>query len=77
MDSSTVIYWASPFVILGVPGLFCRFYSIVFKENPVANNVDPDKTPHYVASDLGLHCLSMILLRVSMKEWFNSLSGIV
>ena len=23
----------------------------------VANNVDPDQTPHYAASDLGLHCL--------------------
>ena len=28
VDSSTVIYWLSPFVILGVSGLFCRFYSI-------------------------------------------------
>ena len=26
--SSSVIYWTSPFVTLGVPGLFCRFYSI-------------------------------------------------
>ena len=24
----------------------------------MANTVDPDQTPHYVASDLGLHCLS-------------------
>ena len=24
----------------------------------LANNVDPDQMPHYVASDLGLHCLS-------------------
>ena len=24
-------------------------------ENPVRNNVDSDQTPHYVASDLGLH----------------------
>ena len=23
----------------------------------LANIVDPDQTPHYVASDLGLHCL--------------------
>ena len=23
----------------------------------VANSVDPDQTPHIVASDLGLHCL--------------------
>ena len=28
LDSSTVICWTSPFVILGVSGLFCRFYSI-------------------------------------------------
>ena len=26
VDSSTVICWKSPFVILGVSGLFCRFY---------------------------------------------------
>ena len=31
----------------------------------LANNVDPDQTPHDVASDLGLHCLPMILFRVS------------
>ena len=31
----------------------------------LANNVDPDQTPHYVASDLGLHCLAITLLRVS------------
>ena len=28
VDSSTVISWTSPFVILGVSGLFCHFYSI-------------------------------------------------
>ena len=27
----------------------------------LANNVDPEQMPHYVASDLGLLCLSMIL----------------
>ena len=27
----------------------------------LANNVDPDQTPHYVAPDLGLHCLPMTL----------------
>ena len=25
---SAIIYWKSPFVVLGVLGLFCRFYSI-------------------------------------------------
>ena len=31
----------------------------------LANTVDPDQTPHHVASDLGLHCLPMTFLRVS------------
>ena len=34
-------------------------------KNLLANNVDPDQMPHYVVSDLGLHCLSMTLLQVS------------
>ena len=62
VDSSVVIFWTSPFVILGVSGSFCRYYSIF-----EANNVHPDQTPHDVASDLGLHCLPMTLLRVSRK----------
>ena len=28
----------------------------------LANNVDPDQMPHYVASDLGLYYLPMTLL---------------
>ena len=40
-------------------------YIVVSMENLLPNNVDPDQTPHYVASDLGLHCLPMTLLRVS------------
>ena len=36
--------------------------SILFLvENPLANNVGPDQTPHYVASDVGLQCLPMTL----------------
>ena len=33
----------------------------------VANSVDPDQTPHFAASDLGLHCfpcLSVLIVRV-------------
>ena len=43
-----------------VLGLFCCFYSIFDQ-----NNVVPDQTPHSVASDLGLHCLPLTLVRVS------------
>ena len=35
----------------------------------IANNVDPDQMPHYVASDLYLHCLPLTLLQVSKLEW--------
>ena len=67
VDSSADICWRSPFVISGVPGLFCRFYSNVDGNtvDPDANTVDPDQTPHDVASDLGLHCLPITILRVS------------
>ena len=35
----------------------------------LANTVDPNQTPHYVASDLGLHCLPMTPIRVTRSEW--------
>ena len=36
-----------------------------------ANSVDPDQTPQYVASHLGLHCLPIAILLVSRYEWVN------
>ena len=36
----------------------------------LANNIDPDQMPHYLAFDLSLHCLSMtlyVLLWVGFK----------
>ena len=64
VDSPTVICRTSPFVILGLSGYFVAFIQFLL-ENPVANNVDPDQTPHDVASDLGLHCLPSTPLRFS------------
>ena len=42
-----------------------------FIEIPVfnANSVDPDQTSCSVASDLGLHCLLMPLLRDARHKW--------
>ena len=37
----------------------------------LANSEDPDQMPHSVASDLGLHCLSITLLQVSRLQWVN------
>ena len=39
----------------------------------IANNVDPDQTPHNVASDLGLHCSPITLFQVSKYEWVKEL----
>ena len=33
------------------------------------NSGDPVQTPHSAASDLGLHCLSITLLRISWLQW--------
>ena len=41
----------------------------------LAITVDPDQTPHYVASDLGLHCLPMTILRVSELDWVKNQSS--
>ena len=67
-----IFWWAFPLYMLdksicyfkGVT-LIIWFLFYFLTENPVANTADPDQTPHYVASDLGLHCLPLTLLRVS------------
>ena len=34
-----------------------------------ANSEDPDQMLHSAASDLGLHCLPITLLWVSLRQW--------
>ena len=34
-----------------------------------ANSGDPDQTPHFVASDLGQHCLPVTHFGVSRLQW--------
>ena len=36
-----------------------------------ANSVDPDQTPRFAASDLGLHCLPMSLLWDARHKWIK------
>ena len=38
-----------------------------------ANSGDPDQTSRSAASDQGLHCLPVTLLRVSRLQWVNTL----
>ena len=46
-------------------GSIVSLYSVFWRKILLANSVHPDQMPHYVASDLGLHCLPITLLRVS------------
>ena len=36
-----------------------------------AKSVDPDQTPHYAATDLGLYCLSMPIFVNARPTWIN------
>ena len=36
-----------------------------------ANSGDPDETPRFAASDLGLHYLPITILGVSRLQWVN------
>ena len=38
-----------------------------------ANSGDPDQTPRFAASDLGLHCLPVTLIVVSRLQWVKSI----
>ena len=66
VDCSSVICWTSPFLILGVSGLFHHVYSIFDGKSCLKAN-------HHVASAQGLHCLPMTLLQVSWQEWVKDL----
>ena len=60
---SHTIYWKSPISILGMSSY--EIYIFLEKMAKLfANSGDPDQTPHSVASDQGLHYLSITLLRV-------------
>ena len=39
------------------------FFKKILIEHSVSNSEDPDQTPQYVVSDLGLHCLPMSVKR--------------
>ena len=52
----------------------CWFLLVLcFIEIPIinANSIDPDHTPRFAASDLGLHCLPVTILGVSRLKWLN------
>ena len=72
MDFPILINWTSPFFITGAPGvLFHLFYSIPYRYS----SEDPDQTPRFAASDLGLHCLPLSKKWNAKLIWVNNYSG--
>ena len=60
----------SPISILGTPSY--EIYIFLEKNGKLfANSGDPDQTPYFAGSDLGLHCLPITLLWVSRLQWVN------
>ena len=53
----------------GVSGYFLLLPCFIGVSELNANSVDPDQTPRSAASDLGLHCLPMSLLRDAGLIW--------
>ena len=71
MDLPTLISRKSPIPNLGVFSGICNFYSNV-KKNSVSKHWNPYQTSRSVASDLGLHCLSMSNKKGARRIWVNT-----
>ena len=61
-----VVWWTFPPLYIGrvhllLKDIRCNFLGLFGSGQTflLANGGDPDQMPHYVASDLGLHCLPM------------------
>ena len=65
----------SPFPILGVLGGIFHFF-LNFNRILRANSEDPDQTPHYAVSDLGLQCFPMSS-HFFFFFWLSSSAGLV
>ena len=50
----------SLFVVLGLVGFFYFVSFFIETATSYANSADSDQTPRFVASDLGLHCLTIL-----------------
>ena len=67
----TLISRMSPFPILSGVGQYFSFFS-----NLYANSEDPDQTPHYAVSDLGLHCLPLSHKKDIGLIWVKNMSAV-
>ena len=61
--------WISPFLVLGYSGVFSSLF--IFHGNFVSKQCDPDQTPRFAASELGLNCLHMSEKFVTENVWIE------
>ena len=69
MDSSTLTLWKVHFLYKGC--LVSLYYCLIEIAELNATSVDSDQTARSAASDLGLHCLPVSLLRDARLIWFK------
>ena len=69
MDSSILTLRTGLLLVERASGYFSLLPCFI--EIPLfnVNSVDSDQTPHSAASDLGLHCLPMSILRDTRHKW--------
>ena len=65
----SLILWRSGLLLL--MGQFCQFLTAHHTSVFYCNSVDPDQILCSPASNLGLHCLPITLLRVSRLKWIK------
>ena len=73
VDPSILTLWTGPFPVNVVSGYFLLLLLSFYIGIPVfnANSVDPDQRPRFTASDLGLHCFPVSILRDARLKWVN------
>ena len=73
MSNGLLYRYSSDQFISHIRGVWLSLLLPRFIEIPViyANSEEPDQTPRFAASDLGLHCLQMPLLWGGRLKWIN------
>ena len=64
--------------ILNFRGVSLYFFQILLELFNIllANSEDPDQTPHYAVSDMGLHCLPMSHKKDARHIWVKCMKNL-
>ena len=77
MDLPTLISRRCVIPILGaLGGIFFVFVQILIKNSVYTDSGEPDQTPRFAASDLGLYCLSISYKKDIMLIWVKEYENV-